>query len=101
MCHGERTRENGACFSVLSLAVTKEQGIGSGIVMPQFTRLPNETTTQHRAVIHLRTGRDYKIITNHSMSDMYGSRHVTIHTTISQTAGSADMAVITNPDILD
>ena len=82
MCHGERTCENSTCFTVLSLAITKKQRIGSGIIMSQFTGLPDETTGQHCAVIHSWTGRDYEVVTNYPVTDMYRRCHITIDASI-------------------
>ena len=69
--------------------------------MSQFARLTDKTTGQHRSVIYFGAGRDYEIITYHSMSDMYRCCHITVDATVCQTASTADMAIITDPYILD
>ena len=69
--------------------------------MSQFTGLPYKATAQHSAVIHFRAGGNNEIITNHSVSDMYGSCHIAVYATIGQTARSANMTIVANPDIFN
>ena len=69
--------------------------------MSRFARLTDKTTGQHRSVIYFGTGRDNEIITYHSMSDMYRRCHITVDATVCQTASTANMAIITDPYILD
>ena len=49
----------------------------------------------------MRTGRYDKIIANNAVTDMYRRYHVTIDASVIQTTRSTNVAIITNPDILD
>ena len=69
--------------------------------MSQFARLTDKTTGQHRSVIYFGTRRDNEIITYYSMPDMHWRCHITVDATVCQTASTADMAIITDPYILD
>ena len=55
MGDGVRPGKNSTCFTVLSLAVAKEQRVGSGIIVPQLTGLSHKTTGQHGPVVGLFT----------------------------------------------
>ena len=101
MGYGIRTGKDGTCFTVLSLAVTEKQGIGSRVVVSQLTGLPNEATGQHSSIVHMRTGGNNKVIANDTMPDMYRSSFIAVDTSVVQTAGSANPAIIANTHILD
>ena len=71
MGDGVRPGKNSTCFTVLSLAVAKEQRVGSGIIVPQLTGLSHKTTGQHGPVVDMGTGGNNKIIANNAVSDMH------------------------------
>jgi len=97
MGDGVRPGKNSTCFTVLSLAVAKEQRVGSGIIVPQLTGLSHKTTGQHGPVVDMGTGGNYKIIANNAVSDMHRGRLVTVDAPIVQTARPADPAYILWP----
>ena len=82
VCHCKRTCKNSTCLTVLSLTITEKQRIGSRIIVSQLAGLTDEATSQHRAVIHFRAGRDNEVITDYTVSDMNRCRHVTVDAAI-------------------
>ena len=101
MCHRKWTCKNGTSFTVLSLAVTEEQGVGSGIIMTQFARLPHKTTAQHGSVVYFRTRRYDEIIAYNTVTYIYWSCDVAVYATVCKAACSADFGIIANTYILD
>ena len=69
--------------------------------MSQFTGLSDETTSQHRAVIHFRAGRDDKVFGNHTVADKNRSFPVAVNRAVIETCTVLDRRIIANKSIPD
>lgn len=54
-----------------------------------MTSLSHKTASHHRAILYVRTTGDNKIITYHSVTDMYRIVSITVNTTVLQSASSS------------
>lgn len=101
VCHGEWAGKDRAGLAVLALAIAEEQGIGSGVIVPQVARLPDEAAGQCGAVLNGGTARDDEIVTNHAMADVYGIELVAVDRSVLQAPGTFYLAIIADTHIFD
>ena len=101
MSHRKRSGENSTCFSIFLLTIAEKQRIRSRIIMSHMTSLSHKTASHHRAILYVRTTGDNKIITYHSVTDMYWIVSITVNTTVLQSASSLYFTIVTDTHIFN
>ena len=86
--NGERSCKNGACFSILALAVAEEQAVAGGITMSELAGLPYETTCEHGGIGNMAAALDNHVFANHAHTDGDGSRRIRTNRAVGQSANT-------------
>src|SRR5690554_2141254 len=101
MGNRERPSEEGACFSVLALAVAKKEGVGSGIAVINVARLPSGAAGDLCAAVDACAGGDDKIFRDHVPADIDGRVTVAVNSPVLQFHSTGHLAMSAYSHVLD
>ena len=96
MCHRVWACEQGACFTVLPLAVAEEQGIGRTVAVSEYARLSHEATRQGDPVSDGRSALDNEIVRNDVHPDVDRCLLAGYDATVAQSGCTLDFSAVSD-----